>query len=144
MEFDELARIFPGATTAKQVRELYGDADRQLHSSGGGCLLHFDSCAIVVGFERIPDAQEEVVDEVRLVKGNHLVLNCGLRVGMQRKDATQLIQRTFRMIDEYEDSIYFVPSKVRSLVACAEFIKEDNITSLELYIDPDLLQNLRK
>lgn len=140
-QFDELARILPGVTTAKLLREWYGDADRQSRTSDDGCFLHFDSRAVVVGFERFPDAQDEVVDEVRLLKGNNLVLKCGLHVGMRRRDATELIRDTFRVLEEYEDSIYFVPSEVRPLVACAEFIEEDNITSLELYIDPDLLQN---
>ena len=140
-EFDELAGICPGVTTLGQLRERLGDADERSPSSDlsdtgkSGVFLGFQAHGIVVLYTGESDVDDTTIDEVRLLNPNAEILQCGLRIGMTRQEAAELIGRTFHVIDEYDDSMYFAPSKTRPLVACAEFMDENTITSLELYID---------
>jgi hypothetical protein len=144
-EFDELAGIYPGATTLGQLRARLGQPDdrSQSQSTDGShtgeldVFLRFRAHGIDVLYTSDSEVDDTTIDEVRLLNPNAMILRCGLRIGMPREEASELIERTFPVIKEYDDSIYFVPSKKRPLIACAEFVDENVITSLELYIDDE-------
>ena len=138
-EFDGLFHVRPGVTTAREVYSLLGIADgrevrsQSTSSSELGSFLFFQENTIAIGFEGNPNLNETLVYEVRLLKGNATILKCGLHVGMERRNACELICQKFTVTDVFDDSIYFTPSTERPLVACAEFIQANVITSLELY-----------
>jgi len=133
-DFDQLAGICPGVSTVREVTSRFGAAARS-EASEGGFLLHFESygiCIVVARAER--DAPDPLVDEVLLTAPSERKLPCGIGVGHDKADALAMLKRSYRITDEFDDAIYFLPCSRDDLLASVEFRAEEVVVGLELML----------
>ncbi len=85
LEFDELAGIYPGATTLAQLRARLVQPDDRSQSTDGYVFLRFRTHGISVLYTCGSELDDTTIDEVRLLNPNAMILRCGLRIGMPDK-----------------------------------------------------------
>lgn len=130
--FESLAGLSPGRSRVGEAVARFGSVVNS-EESEGGLFFSFNARGLhLIVYQDQRDAPDPVVAEVRLTPPSVEELPCGVRIGQPQAAALDAVRRSYRVVDEYEDAVYFRPSARDDLLASVEFLRAGLVVSIEL------------